>query len=65
MDLMLDLLAEGAFCVANNEKGYPPCNFCDYQAVCRHPQVLADQKLKIENSGNSILEPWKELQTYE
>jgi len=63
---MLDQISEGAFCAAENkDKDYPPCNFCDYQAVCRYPQVLTDHKLKKENPGNTILEPWKELQKYE
>jgi len=66
VELMLDQISEGAFCAAENkDKDYPPCNFCDYQAVCRYPQVLTDHKLKKENPGNTILEPWKELQKYE
>ncbi len=63
VELMIDLLAEGTFCMATDDD--PPCKFCEYQAVCRHPQCLEDTALKRANTANSNLGPWKELQEYE
>lgn len=63
VELMLDLLAAGAFGVAGKQE--PPCKFCDYRAVCRHPQCLDNMEMKVGNPDNSILGPWKELQKYE
>ncbi len=64
VELMLELLSTGAFCLA--EKGDDsPCKFCDYPAVCRYPQALEDLGLKKTNPANTILDPWRELQEYE
>jgi ATP-dependent helicase/DNAse subunit B len=62
--LMLKLLSTGAFCVAEKEND-SPCKFCDYPAVCRHPQALEDLQKKKDDPTNTILDPWKELQNYE
>ncbi len=64
VELMLELLSTGAFCVTEKNSD-PPCKFCDYPAVCRHPQALEDLQEKKDNPANTILEPWKELQKYE
>jgi RecB family exonuclease len=64
VELMLKLLSTGAFCVAEKEND-SPCKFCDYPAVCRHPQALEDLQKKKDDPTNTILDPWKELQNYE
>lgn len=64
VELMLKLLSTGVFCVAEND-GESPCKFCDYPAVCRHPQALEDLEKKKANPANTSLDPWKELQNYE
>jgi RecB family exonuclease len=63
VELMLKLLSTGTFCVA--EKGDDsPCKFCDYPAICRHPQALEDLQKKKDDPANTILDLWKELQNY-
>lgn len=64
VELMLKLLSTGTFCVAE-QASESPCKYCDYPAVCRHPQALEDLQKKKDDPANTTLEPWKELQSYE
>jgi RecB family exonuclease len=63
VELMLDLLAAGSFSATDSKE--TPCKFCDYKIVCRHPHSTECISLKAVNPDNSMLEHWKELQSYE
>ncbi len=58
---MFTLLSSGTFCVTAEDR----CTFCDYKAVCRDSTAREQLKEKLKNEDNRMLEPWKELQSYE
>jgi len=64
VDLMLDLIAGGTFCLTEkNNEVY--CRYCDYQKACRFEEIKEALQEKIADPTNTALEPWKELQSYE
>ncbi len=58
---MFTLLSSGTFCVTAEDR----CTFCDYKVVCRDSTARQQLKDKLKNEDNRMLEPWKELQSYE
>jgi len=58
---LFELIKSGTFCLTAEDR----CAFCDYRDLCRVTTAQPQIKEKLGNPANSMLEPWKELQTYE
>ena len=61
IEKLTQLMQSGVFVPTNESKD---CTFCEYQAVCGNPNVVAYSGYRKASSGtNSVLSPWREIRS--
>ena len=58
---LADVIGTGAFVSADADN---TCNWCEFAAAC-HPDVVEEMARKLDNPGNTVLEPYRRLRSHE